>query len=177
MRQRTILCAGILAALAVEVAGAAPAATPAETEKAIKAALVEKLGSEAEPIRVAFYDGKALLSGKVTEDWTKELAREVALFVPGVTKVENEIEAKNERSVGTGKMLAETEDASLETDVKSALHAEVGQYSSAIEVEVCAGMVSIRGNVPDAARHDLAVAAATKVKGVKKLIDLLRVAG
>ena len=37
--------------------------------------------------------------------------------------------------------------------------------------------MSIRGSVPDAARHDLAVAAATKVEGVEKLIDLLRVAG
>lgn len=177
MRQRTIPLLILLAALLPLAAVTAFAATNAETEQAIKAALVDKLGAGAEPIRVAFFDGKAVLSGKVVEDWTQELAKEVALYVPGVTKVENQIEAEKERSVGSGKMIAETGDAELETNVKSALHNEIGDHSSAVEVENCDGMVSLRGNLPDQARHDLAVATATKVKGVKKVIDLLRVAG
>jgi len=177
MRQRTIALATMLAALLPLAAGAAFASTNAETEAAIKSALVDKLGSDAESIRVAFYDGKVVLSGKVTEDWTQELAKEVALYVPGVSKVENQIEAANERSVGTGKMHYETQDATLETDVKSALRAEIGDHSSAVEVEACDGMVSLRGTLPDAARRDIALATATKYKGVKKVIDLLRVAG
>ena len=177
MRQRTMFHLALLAALATLAAGAAFAATNAETEQAIKSALVDKLGSDATTIRVAFFDGKAVLSGQVTEDWVQELAKEVALYVPGVTKVENEIEAKKERKLGTGKVFDEGEDAGLETEVKNAVHQEIGTHSTGIEVEVCEGMVSIRGTVPDQARHDLAVAAATKVKGVKKVVDLLRNAG
>ena len=174
MRQRTMPLMILLAAVLALSAGAALASTNAEVEAAIKAALVDKLGSDAETIRVAFFDGKATLSGQVTEDWTQELAKEVALYVAGVNKVENQIEAKNERSVGSGKMHYETQDAALETDIKSALRAELGDHASAVEVENCDGMVSLRGTLPDQARHDLAIATATKVSGVKKVVDLLR---
>lgn len=167
------LLLGVLAGLAAT----ALVAAETEMEGKIRSALVEKLGSDAQTIRVAFYDGKALLSGKVAELPTQELAKEVALWVPGVAKVENEIEAANERSIGKGKMLAESEDAALESAVKSALHDEVGTHSSSIEVEVCMGVVSLRGTLPDKARHDLALAAAKKVAEVRKVVDLLRVAG
>lgn len=177
MRQRTTGLLILLTALLPFAASGALAATNAETEQAIQAALVEKLGSDAATIRVAFFDGKAVLSGQVTEDWVQELAKEVALYVPGVTKVENEIEAKKERKLGTGKVFDEGEDAGLETEVKNAVHREIGTHSSGVEVEACEGVVSLRGTVPDQARHDYAMAAATKTKGVKKVIDLLRVAG
>lgn len=177
MRQRTISAAILVAALLPLAAGTLFADANADQAKAIQAALVEKLGGDADKIQVAFYDGKAVLSGKVTEDWTQELAKEVALYVPGVTKVENQVEAVKERSIGMGKMAGETADAGLETDVKNALHKEIGSHSSAVEIEVCGGVVSLRGNVPDQARHDLAMTAATKTGGVKKVIDLLRIAG
>lgn len=177
MRQRVTICSVLLAALVAWTAGAAFAATNAETEQAIQSALVEKLGTDAKTIRVAFFDGKAVLSGQVTEDWVQELAKEVALYVPGVTKVENQVEAKKERKLGTGKVVDEGEDAALETEVKNAVHQEIGTHSTGVEVEACDGVVSLRGTVPDQARHDLALAAATKVKGVKKVVDLLRNAG
>ena len=138
-------------------AGSLFADANADKAKAIQAALVEKLGGDADKIQVAFYDGKAVLSGRVTEDWTQELAKEVALYVPGVTKVENQVEAAKERSVGSGKMISETGDATLESEVKDALHKEIGKYSSDVEIETCDGVVSLRGNLPDAARRDLAI--------------------
>lgn len=177
MRQRTILFAILLAALAPLATGTLFADANADAAKAIQAALVDKLGGDADKIQVAFYDGKAVLSGKVTEDWTQELAKEVALYVPGVKSVENQVEAAKERSVGTGKMIAETGDASLETEVKDALHKEIGKYSSDVEIESCDGAVSLRGTLPDAARRDLAIATVTKVKKVTKVIDLLRIPG
>lgn len=177
MRQRTILFMILFAAFLPLATGSLFADANADSAKAIQSALVEKLGGDADKIQVAFYDGKAVLSGKVTEDWTQELAKEVALSVAGVTKVENQVEAVNERTVGSGKMAAETVDAGLESDIKNALTREVGTYSGDVEIEVCDGMVSLRGKMPDAARHDLAVKTATKVKGVKKVIDLLSVAG
>lgn len=177
MSKRTVPFMILFAALTTLATGSLFADANTDTAKAIQSALVEKLGGDADKIQVAFYDGKAVLSGKVTEDWTQELAKEVALSVAGVTKVENQIEAAKERSVGTGKMVAETADAGLDADVKNALHAEVGTYSGDIEIEVCDGVISLRGKLPDAARHDLAMKTAAKVKGVKKVIDLLTVAG
>ena len=177
MRQRTTSFAILFAAMLPLVAGTLFADANADTAKAIQSALVEKLGGDADKIQVAFYDGKAVLSGKVTEDWTQERARAVALYVPGVKSVENQVEAAKERSVGTGKMIAETGDASLETEVKDALHKEIGKYSSDVEIESCDGAVSLRGTLPDAARRDLAIATVTKVKKVTKVIDLLRIPG
>ncbi len=177
MRNRTIQLAIMFAVLLPLTAGAIFAATNAETEKAITTALVDKLGDDAKTIRVAFFDGKATLSGKVNEDSTGEIAKEVALYVPGVTKVENQIESVSNRGLGSGKVMDETKDSSVERDVKNALQQETGAHASKIEVEACNGVVSIRGDVPDQSRHDLAVAAAKKVTGVTKLIDLLRIAG
>ena len=176
MKSRTTLCTLLLAVLAPLASGQVLAASDtAEMETKIQAALVEKLGSDASTIRAAFYDGKAVLSGKVVDQSTQELAKEVALWVPGVTKVENQVENSKEKVVFTGKVLAESDDAALEGSVKTALKNEIGKYSSDVEVEACNGVVSIRGTMPDQARHDLAIAAATKVGAVKKLIDLLRV--
>lgn len=177
MQRKTALFALLLTALAPLASSRAAAADDKTTEAEIQSALVDKLGDDAKTIRVAFYDGKALLSGKVAEQSTQEIAKEVALWVPGVKKVENEIENSKEKVVGTGKILAESDDASLEGSVKTALHNEIGKYSSEIEVEACNGVVSVRGTMPDQSRHDLAIAAVKKVGAVKKLIDLLRVAG
>jgi osmotically-inducible protein OsmY len=176
MRKLTIALA-LLPALLTLGASMALAATDAETEGAITSTLVDKLGSDASTIRVAFHEGKATLSGHVAEKATQELAEQVALYVPGVKKVENEIDAENSKGLLRGKLGGESEDATLESSVKKALKGEVGSTADKIEVEACDGAVSIRGTVPDKARHDLAVAAATKTKGVSKVVDLLRTSG
>ena len=62
MRKPKVLTLLICAVLMLG-AGAAVAATNTEMEAAIAKALVEKLGSDASTIRVAFFDGKATLSG------------------------------------------------------------------------------------------------------------------
>jgi osmotically-inducible protein OsmY len=172
MRTNLIGVLALAALLPCAAAAAEPAATP-DMEKMITKALVDKLGDDAKTIRVAFYDGKAVLSGKVAELPTQELAKEVALWVHGVTKVENQIEPATEKQVFTGKILAESDDASLEGSVKSALKNEIGQYASDLEVEACRGVVSVRGKVPDLNRAKYALAAAEKVPNVKKVIDLI----
>ena len=132
MRKRTRSLAIFFSALLPLAAGALFAATNEETEKAIRTALVDKLGDDAKTIRVAYFDGKAVLSGKVAADSTQEIAKEVALFVPAVSRVENEIESANRRrEFGGGKMIDETKDTKLESDVKSALKSEIGSYASA----------------------------------------------
>ena len=177
MRKRIAIAALLLAAVAPLAFSRALSASDDSPGKAIQAALVDKLGADAKTIQVAFYDGKAVLSGKVTDDATQELAKEVALSVPGVTKVENQVEAAKERSVGSGKMIAEQADMALESGVKDVLRREVGKVAGDLEVEACDGIVSLRGAVPDQARHDLVMSAAKKVAKVTKVVDLLHIAG
>jgi osmotically-inducible protein OsmY len=177
MRQRTAFFALLLAALATLASGRALTAAELTMEQKIQSALVEKLGADAKTISVAFSDGKAVLSGKVAEDSTQEIAKEVALWVPGVTGVDSKIEAANERMVGGGKLIAEQKDLGTESGVKDVLRREVGKLAGGLEVEACNGVVSVRGNVPDKASHEQVLGLASKVVDVKKVVDLLRITG
>jgi osmotically-inducible protein OsmY len=66
-------------------------------------------------------------------------------------------------------------DADLETQVKSRLLGELGRFALEIEVEATDGVVSLRGWVPDAARERFALDTAQGVRGVERVIDLIRV--
>jgi osmotically-inducible protein OsmY len=176
--KRSMVHLALMVVLVTFGAAAAGAATNAETEAAITAALQEKLAADAAPIRVAFYDGKATLSGKVEKRWVQEMAEQVSLWVPGVRRVDNQIEAADARELAGGKMAAEAVDANLEASVKRALRNDVGaDHAGDVEVEACDGVVSLRGTVTDQTRIGQAVAAAQKVSGVERVIDLLRPAG
>jgi osmotically-inducible protein OsmY len=177
MKQRTALLALLLATVVSLAIGQTLFASDDSPQKQIQTALVEKLGADAKTINVAFSDGKAVLSGKVTEDSTQEIAKEVALWVPGVTSVDNKIEAANERMVGSGKLIAEQKDLGTESGVKDVLRREAGKLAGALEVEACNGVVSVRGSVPDKASHDQVLGLASKVVDVTKVIDLLRITG
>jgi osmotically-inducible protein OsmY len=59
--------------------------------------------------------------------------------------------------------------------VKYQLNREIGKTAWKIEVEAVEGVVSLRGTVPDQARLEIALKTAAGVKGVKQVVDLLRV--
>ncbi len=168
-----------LAFAAALVATPAFAETPPElapgTDAVIQKKLVDKLGEDAKTIKVAIVEKKVVLVGEVKERDTAELAEEVALSVPGVTKVDNEIKAKDEKGLFAGKAKEETRDNSLENAVDSAVKKELGAHYKKLTIEAVAGSVSLRGPVPDEARYKLALDAAKKVQGVKRVIDLLEV--
>jgi osmotically-inducible protein OsmY len=150
------------------------AADDAATRSAIAKSLVQKLGDGAKPIAVAYADGKAMLTGRVESRAVQELAEEVALAVPGVKSVENDIEAAKERGIAQGKLMDEGGDMALESSVKTRLGEEIGKYAADVGVEACDGWVSIRGTL-DATRKKLAIDAVSSMKDVKKLIDLISV--
>jgi osmotically-inducible protein OsmY len=154
----------------------------AALEQKVAAMLVNKLGPDATTIRVVVEKGsKVMLIGTATRRSTQELAKEVALFVPGVEKVRNKVEfvpppegnIAEQAVETTGE---ETSDSALETSVKYQLQREIGKTTWKIEVEAVEGVVSLRGTVPDQARYDIALKTAKSVNGVKQVIDLLRVA-
>ncbi len=167
-----------LVAIAAGVVGVAMAlAAPGDTQKReaqLQALLVEKLGSDAKTIQVTLDGNKAYLTGEVSSRVTQELSEEVALFFSGVATVENKVKAIHDDSIGSGLVKDEAVDADLEMTVKMHLRSEIGIHAERIEVEAVAGFVSLRGTAPEAARRDIALRTAAAVKGVTKVIDLLR---
>jgi len=155
----------------------------ASLEQQLATMLVDKLGEDARTIRVIVNSkGKAMLIGTAARRSTQELAKEVALFVPGVKKVENKVEyvpaavaEGNTAEKAMEKTGDEASDSGLETSVKYHLNREIGKTAWKIEVEAVEGVVSLRGTVPDQARHDIALKTAESVKGVKQVVDLLRI--
>lgn len=157
-----------------------PDVTNASIAADVQVALLEKLGKDGLPIDVEVHGSRAVLSGQVEQRSTQELAEEVALSVPGVRSVDNQVtvaEAASRTPVGQAVSHTELEvqDAVLEARVGQALLAEIGRHAFDVEVESSDGVVSLRGTLPDAERKSLALRTAEKTSGVKKVVDLLRV--
>ena len=165
----------LLLALATTLV-AGPALAADALDVVVQQKLVDKLGDDAKTIKVALVEKKVVLVGEVKGRDTQELATEVALSVPGVTNVDNQIKAKAEKAVAEGKIKDEVADEKIEAAVESALKKELGSHAKGIETECTAGTVSVRGTVPDDTRLTLARNAVKAVPGVKKFIDLLEVA-
>jgi hyperosmotically inducible protein len=176
MRARHPAALGVVVVLALS-AGSVLAADPAAQEKAIQDLIVAKLGDDAASIRVTLVGSKAILTGAVKERPVQELAEEVALSVAGVKKVDNQVESSSGGTLGKGLLREEAADGKLEAGVQKALKGEIGSHTKTIEIEACDGWVSLRGTSPDKARKEIALTTAAKVDGVKKVIDLLTVAG
>lgn len=147
----------------------------AAQEQALQTVLVDKLGPDAKTIRVVIDGTKVRLFGTVAERSTQELAEEVVLSARGDCDISNDLKAENEKSLFGGKTIQEGEDTALEMSVKSKLGDELGDYDKVIEVETVDGVVSLRGELPDEARHGFALKAARSVDGVKKVIDLIKI--
>jgi osmotically-inducible protein OsmY len=188
------LCAGALCATAACYSSARSAPTPVEAERRalyeagkaadLRIALLDKLGSDALNIEARLQGRRAVLTGQVRERATQELAEQVALSVRGVRNVDNRLTlqsggiADSPTPVGAAVVHAEKEvrDATLQSRVTKNVLGEVGRYGLEITVESTDGVVSLRGNVPDAIRKKLALDAAGQTSGVVKVIDLLEIA-
>lgn len=168
--------------------GAARAATPQEgseqdaayaKELEIRDLLLEKGGESAIGIRVTVDRTKAILTGEVPGRPAQELAEEVALSVEGIESVDNRLQIKPPSGAAAPAHSVEQElaDARLEAKVKRHIHDEIGKWSKEIGVEAVEGVVSLRGTLPDANRKQLALDTAGKTKGVKKVIDLIKIKG
>lgn len=179
----------LVAACVCLVAFATPAAADLESkldeavlELTVKAALLDKLGSEAFGVDVEAVGRTVVLTGEVEDRATKELAKEVALAVRGVRSVRNKLTLEHKRKAAdtpvartVAKAEGEVLDAVLEVRVKRRLLEEIGRHAMDLEVEAVAGKVTLRGVVPDRQRHRLAIRTARRTKGVDEVIDLIEV--
>ena len=146
-------------------------------ELEIRDLLLEKGGESALGIRVTVDRTKAILTGEVPGRPAQELAEEVAKSVEGIETVDNRLQIKPASGAAAPAHSVEQElaDARLEARVKRHIHDEIGKWSKEIGVEAVEGVVSLRGTLPDANRKKLALDTAGKTKGVKKVIDLIKV--
>jgi hyperosmotically inducible periplasmic protein len=132
-------------------------------------------------LRVSVEQGKATLTGIVDEDISKELAKQIALGVTGITAVDNQInvepdyvapEPAAERSFGDV-----IEDASITAAVKSKLL--WSRHSSGLDTQVHTdrGTVTLQGDADSAAARDLATLLAANTRGVVAVDNQLLVKG
>ena len=171
----------ILLLLAAAMAGAQAQSQGEQDETLLKEieirdALLEKVGNDAVGIRVTVDRKKAILTGKVPTRAAQELSEEVARSIAGIKTVDNRLQVVTPSGEpGSQDVGEELSDAKLETKVKRHLYSELGKRARKIEVEVTDGVVSLRGEVPDESRKQIALDTARKTAGVKEVIDLLRV--
>lgn len=110
-------------------------------------------------IKVQSRDGTVILTGTVSEESHKSLARDTVADLPGVKTVDNRLEVKGDRP-------AENSDAWLVTKVKTMLlfHRNV---SAMTEVSARDGIVTLRGKATSLAQKDLTTEYVKDVEGVK----------
>jgi len=153
-----------------------------------KARLLDKLGWAAIGIDVDSMDGRIVLTGEVPVRADRELAEEIAYSVEGVERVENRLALEGESIAGApaaarvatrvAPRMAEAElevrDALLEARLKARLLEEIGRNALDIEVEAADGVVTLRGELDNEAHEQIALEAASRTEGVKRVINLLR---
>jgi osmotically-inducible protein OsmY len=171
-------------AMLVMLLATAPALSASEVptqnhqkEAEIERALVALLGSDASTIHALVIYDKAILVGEVEHRETGEMAKEIALSVDGIKRVRDRVQARDELRLTEGLTLAEGKDAQLEIEVKHAISRDNHTLANAIEVEACAGVVSLRGVVGTQEQKARALQIAANVVGVTKVLDLLRSRG
>jgi hyperosmotically inducible protein len=111
-------------------------------------------------IKIQSSDGAVTLTGIVSEESHKSLARETVAGLPGVKTVENRLEVE-------GEIPAENSDAWLMMKVKTALLFHSSVSVATTEVDVKDGIVTLLGNAGSQAQKDLTTEYAKDINGVK----------
>jgi hyperosmotically inducible protein len=134
--------------------------TDARIESSAKKSYVYQTYLKNDAITVQSKDGIVTLTGDVTEDSHKALARETVANLPGVKSV-------NDQLVIKGELPVENSDGWIGTKVKTALlfHSNVNAFKT--EVGVKDGVVTLKGEAASQAQKDLAGEYAKDVNGVK----------
>jgi osmotically-inducible protein OsmY len=129
-------------------------------ESSAKKSYVFKTYLQADDIKIESRDGAVTLTGTVSEESHKSLARETVAGLPGVETVDNRLEVKGERP-------AENSDAWLREKVKATLLFHRSVSGSKTEVNVKDGIVTLRGDAASQAQKELTTEYAKDVGGVK----------
>jgi len=144
-----------------------------ESDQAIDASLkqtyVYRTYLKDDAIRVATKDGVVTLTGTVADRSNRDLAQDTAECMPGVIRVDNQLETKAEVD-------AESADAWMSKKVKLALlfYRNVSVVNTTVEVKD--GVVTLSGEATSEAQKDLTAQYAGDIEGVVEVKNLMTVA-
>jgi len=141
--------------------------TDSRIESSAKKSYVFKTYLKNDDIKIQSKDGVVSLTGTVSEESHKSLARDTVSGLPGVKSVENMLEVK-------GEIPAKNSDTWLTTKVKTTLlfHRSV---SAMTEVNTKDGIVTLQGKADSQAQKDLTTEYVKDVEGVKGVNNELTV--
>jgi hyperosmotically inducible periplasmic protein len=129
----------------------------------------------ASDLKVSVKEGKAIISGKVEEDVSKELAKEIALGVSGIKSVDNQIVVEDDYKPNAERGYREAvDDVSISAAVRSRLVWSKHSYKSA-KVETKDGRVTLSGTVNNSDAKELAGRLARNTRGVKSVDNQLKI--
>ena len=141
--------------------------TDSRIESSAKKSYVFKTYLKNDDIKIQSKDGIVSLTGTVSEESHKSLARDTVSGLPGVKSVENMLETK-------GEIPSKNSDTWVTTKVKTTLlfHRSV---SAMTEVNTKDGIVTLQGNAASQAEKDLTTEYVKDVEGVKGVNNVLTV--
>jgi osmotically-inducible protein OsmY len=140
-------------------------------ESSARNSYVFKAYLQTDDINIHSVDGVVTLTGTVSDDSHKLLARESVASLPGVKTVTDKLGVKVERS-------AENSDEWLKMKVKTTLllHRSVSGVNTEVS-DVRNGIVTLRGEATSQAQRDLTTEYAKAVEGVKDVKNEMTLAG
>ena len=153
----------LLVAAAVMMAVSAPVHASKmddRIESSAKKSYVFKTYLKDDDIKIESKDGAVTLTGIVSEEYHKSLAKETVADLPGVKSVDNRLEVK-------GAPPTANSDAWLITKVKTTLLFHRSVSAGKTEVDVKDGIVTLRGDAASQAQKELTTEYARDVEGVK----------
>ena len=131
----------------------------------------------ASDIKVSVDNGKATLSGKVEDDINKDLAKQIALGVSGVTSVDNQIMVQADYvpvATSTARSYGEMiDDSSITTAIKSKLLWSKHADGLSTNVDTKLGKVTLTGTADTILARDYAGSMAMNTRGVAEVDNKL----
>jgi osmotically-inducible protein OsmY len=152
-----ILAAVVLLAFSVPVYASE---MDSRIESSAKQSYVFKTYLKDDDIKIDSRDGAVTLTGFVSEEYHKSLARDTVADLPGVNSVDNRLEVK-------GALPTANSDAWLRDKVKTTLLFHRSVSAGTTEVDVKDGIVTLRGDADSKAQKELTTEYAKDVEGVK----------
>ncbi len=137
-------------------------------ESSARNSYVFKTYLKGDDIKIQSKDGAVTLTGVVSEESRRGLAKETVAGLPGVASVDNRLEVK-------GSPPTENSDAWLAEKVKATLLFHQNVDGSKTEVQVNDGIVTLRGEASSQAQKELTTEYARDVDGVKDVKNELTV--
>ncbi|MBF0480661.1 MAG: BON domain-containing protein [Desulfovibrionaceae bacterium] len=161
--KKLIYCSAFMAILAFSllfIAGAYASDMDTLIESAAKQSYVFKTYLKDDDVQIQSKNGDVVLTGTVSEETSRSLARETVASLPGVKSVDNKLEVK-------GDLPVKFTDAWLVAKVRSTLLFHHKTHAYQTEVSAKDGIITLRGRARSAAQRDLTAEYARDVEGVK----------